>query len=223
MSNWLGLNTQTSYLPGLWTAHFKAIQGSPGSPGISWCRPLCLALLWDLWSGFIPTTPAGLLTYLRVCHEICKHSGSSGGRSCIGSSSRFPSRMRWGGGCRGWGGGALNDPVKPGLYVGVALEGSGADPPLPPQRALIFWCWRCVCGQNNGDRAVMGEWGWASTGSRRRAGLRALRARTPGMDTNTHKPLWLPCAGTGEQLLHTGARAHLEPSFSHLQHLEWHC
>lgn len=25
MSNWLGLNTYTSYLPGLWIAHFKAI------------------------------------------------------------------------------------------------------------------------------------------------------------------------------------------------------
>lgn len=166
-----------------------------------------------------------------MCHEICKHSGSSGGRSSIGSSSRFPSRMRWGGGCRGWGGGALNDPVKPGLYVGMALERSGADPPLPPQRALIFWCWRCVCGQNNDDRPVMWEWEWPSTRTWHLAMFRVLRAAfsrathegrvLKEWDIHTHKSLSLPFFGLTQQLLHIRARTHLEQSFSYLQHLEW--
>lgn len=106
-------------------------------PRHSWPCPIC-------------RTRRLLLTYVGVGREACERSGGTG------SSSRSPSRVGWGGGCRGWGGRALNDPVEPGLDAGMALEQSGGESPRSLQRALIFWGrWR-VCDWNNDEKHEVG-------------------------------------------------------------------
>lgn len=92
-----------------------------------------------------------LLTELGVGHQVSQSSsGGVGIQGCVcsGVYEGPPSRVGRGGRRRRRGGRTLDDSIKPVLngWVAVTLVGGGGGKAsLSAQRALVFWCWRCVC------------------------------------------------------------------------------